>query len=179
MVILLAACVALTLANTVDLDDAAKQAFVDLHNEYRRATGVDMPDLTWDEDLAAAAAEYSSKCEFAHPPNNPYGENIYLGWGPAYTDGASEAKKASDKWHTEIDNVDADWDCIANRPEATCGHYSQEVWAETTKIGCAITRHCQYMTYDMNMVFCEYSPRGNMMKDYDAATGKFIANPPY
>ena len=93
-----------------------------------------MPDLTWDEDLAAAAAEYSSKCEFAHPPNNPYGENIYLGWGPAYTDGASEAKKASDKWHTEIDNVDADWDCIANRPEATCGHYSQEVWAETTKV---------------------------------------------
>ena len=93
-----------------------------------------MPDLEWDDTLAAKAAEFSSKCEFYHPPNNPYGENIYLGWGPAFTTGAAEAAKATNKWHTEIDVVDADWKCIAGKNIATCGHYSQQIWKKTTKV---------------------------------------------
>ena len=39
MFILLVSCVALTLAETVNLDDATKKTFVDLHNKYRKATG--------------------------------------------------------------------------------------------------------------------------------------------
>merc|ERR1711962_942575 len=63
----LSALVALTLAETVELDEEAKNMFVNLHNQYREETGAEMPDLEWDDTLAAKAAEFSSKCEFYHP----------------------------------------------------------------------------------------------------------------
>merc|ERR1712002_179105 len=179
VILILSALVALTLAGTIELDDEAKKAFVDLHNQYREETGAEMPDLEWDDTLAAKAAEYSSECKFAHPTNNPYGENIYLGWGPAFTTGAAEARKATEKWHTEIDNVDNDWMCIATHDSKTCGHYSQQIWAKTTKIGCAITTECKINGNVWNLVFCEYDPAGNMMKAYDQATKTYTPNPPY
>jgi len=179
LLVALSALVAVTFAATVDLDADAKAMFVDLHNQYRRATGASMEDLIWDDQLADVAAGYSGKCEFAHPSDNDYGENIYLGWGPSFSSGAAEAKKAVDKWHSEIDNVDPDWECIANVPEATCGHYSQEVWAKSKKLGCAITTDCEINGHKWALVFCEYSPAGNMMKGYDWDNKKYIVNPPY
>jgi len=175
----LSALVAVTLAGLVDLDDEAKQTFIDLHNKFRKETGADMEDLVWDDTLAKTAQEYSKKCEFHHPAGNKYGENIYLGWGPAFTTGAAEAAKATNKWHTEIANVDADWDCIANRPKATCGHFSQQIWANTKKLGCAITTECKIFGKVWNLVFCEYDPAGNMMKAYDYENQKYIPNAPY
>jgi len=173
---------ALTFAETLTLSQEAKDKFINLHNEIRAATGADnMPDLVWDETLAAKAREYSDKCEFAHDSSNSYGENIYLGWGASNTDGTKAANNAVRKWGEEIANVDDDgsWDCIANDPENTCGHYSQEVWAKTTKLGCGVTTNCELWGYTWTMVFCEYEPRGNMMKSYDSAAQKWIAKDPY
>merc|ERR1712121_107749 len=173
--ILLSALVAVTFANRglVRLDQAAKDAFVNRHNKHRAETRAHEPNVSWDETLARTAANYAQACHFGHDMNNVYGENIYAGWGPGYTTAAAEAEKAVDSWHSEIANVDGRWDCIARHDKKTCGHYSQEVWAKTTKIGCAIARGCAWGSNEMNFVFCEYSPRGNMMKSWTEA------NPPY
>ena len=98
-----------------------------------------MPDLKWDDDLAAAAAKASAKCEFSRTPNSPYGENIYYGSDRFHKDGITAATKAIERWQKQINNVDADWDCILNRPDATCDHYSQMVWAKTTKVSPRLT----------------------------------------
>merc|ERR1719320_1237351 len=86
-------------------------------------------------------------------------ENIFMGWGSVYSrgTGASIAEAANQSWYSEINNVDAAWKCVTGEP--TCGHYSQQVWATTTKIGCSITKNC-----DKDggvIVYCEYDPAGN------------------
>ncbi|KAK3770282.1 hypothetical protein RRG08_029937 [Elysia crispata] len=41
-----------------------KQAFLDGHNEARRAEGVGMQDLVWDDDLASMVEGLATGCEF-------------------------------------------------------------------------------------------------------------------
>merc|ERR1712098_278369 len=156
---LLAALVALTVAgDNVALDAEAIAAFVDGHNQIRQEASPGMPNLVWDDALAAAAQEYAAMCQFKHHSGNKYGENIFMAWGSYYSRGSAAliAGEANKSWYSEISVVDAAWSCVSGSP--TCGHYSQQVWADTTKIGCAITKNCENGGV---LVFCEYDPRGN------------------
>lgn len=45
----------------------------------------------------------------------------------------------------------------------TCGHYSQMVWAKTTKVGCGIAPCVN--DADHSIVVCQYLPRGNTRKE--------------
>ena len=67
LLVALSALLAVALGSAVRLDQAAKDAFVDLQNANRHATGRSMPDLTWDDTLAARAAKHAASCVFAHP----------------------------------------------------------------------------------------------------------------
>ena len=42
---------------------------------------------------------------------------------------------------------------------AICGHYTQLVWRNTTRVGCAI-HTCPGLTYG-SAIFCDYYPAGN------------------
>merc|ERR1711962_1252224 len=83
--VVLSALVAIAVAGTISLDQAAKDEFVSAQNAYRKAAGgAGMPDLVWDDDLAAFAGRQAGYCKMEHAKNNVNGENIYWDWGPGY-----------------------------------------------------------------------------------------------
>jgi pathogenesis-related protein 1 len=43
---------------------------------------------------------------------------------------------------------------------ATCGHYTQVVWRDTQKVGCALG-HCPGLAFPSTIV-CDYGPGGNV-----------------
>jgi pathogenesis-related protein 1 len=49
------------------------------------------------------------------------------------------------------------YDYGSNSCSGVCGHYTQQVWATTTDLGCAL-KACPGGSY---MVSCEYGPGGN------------------
>jgi hypothetical protein len=126
--------------------------------------GVD--PLEWDDDLAAIAHAWANECVDNQAPtglidHNPdradgyptsVGENIYgssggLGGGPAVVQYWASEEQYYDYGANE---------CDAGRQ---CGHYTQIVWATTTRVGCAVGS-CPSLLY-RNVVVCNYAPAGN------------------
>jgi len=63
-----------------------------------------------------------------------------------------------DAWGAELaDYSPATGSCA---PHRQCGHYTQIVWADTTKVGCGI-HTCPGLTYGSSVV-CNYAPGGNI-----------------
>lgn len=137
-------------------DTSAEPAELDgvtlAHNEVRAQVG--LAPLAWDEDLAAIAQGWANTCQFAHNSGRSdtypeyVGENIYMSGGfvPSGAD-------VVDAWASEV----ADYDYAANRCSGVCGHYTQIVWEETSKVGCGIAECGRG-----NIVVCNYAPGGNI-----------------
>lgn len=98
-------------------------------------------------------------CKMQHRPyddSDPwkqlYGENIYWGggtnWSPTVLDAVAD-------WGTERKNFN--FNSKACKGGATCGHYTQIVWKNTTQVGCGVAT-CEdgYV-----IVVCNYNPPGN------------------
>jgi pathogenesis-related protein 1 len=133
------------------------------HNQARLAENASppLPQLTWDPALAQIAADWGAKCQDVDQPiglidHNPgrsatyptyVGENIY--------GGASSAQAAVDLWMTEKPN----YNYAANSCSGVCGHYTQIVWRNTVKVGCAIS-HCPSLRFS-DSIICDYGPGGN------------------
>jgi hypothetical protein len=113
--------------------------------------------------LAAIARDWGERCEDADGPvglidHNPdrsdqygsyVGENVYGASGPSTGPAAVEA------WAAE----EASYDYDSNSCADVCGHYTQIVWADTDKLGCAYGV-CPGLTYGHTIV-CDYAPGGN------------------
>ncbi|PIB37337.1 hypothetical protein BFP72_01395 [Reichenbachiella sp. 5M10] len=127
------------------------QEVVDSHNRYRKAVGV--ANLVWSDEVAASAQEWANhlgdNCSFSHS-NSSYGENIWKG-----TAGAFAPTDVVDSWGSEETDYSAmDHTCATG---AVCGHYTQIVWKNTTKVGCGTT------TCDGQEIWvCQYDPAGNV-----------------
>lgn len=79
------------------------------------------------------------------------GENIYG------TSGTATGPGAVASWMNEKPNYDyATNKCAAGK---VCGHYTQVVWKNTTKLGCALST-CAGLKYKSSVV-CDYAPGGN------------------
>jgi len=133
------------------------------HNVVRARVGVE--PLVWDDRLAATAQAWVNRCIDRSAPkgvidHNPdrgaghpwdVGENIFAGAAPV------SAQEAVDGWAAEA----ADYDYARNRCARgrTCGHYTQVVWSESRKVGCA-THHCPRFTFG-HVIVCDYGPAGN------------------
>jgi pathogenesis-related protein 1 len=138
------------------------QAMLDAHNAYRGELG--LPSLAWSNELAGYAQKWVNElvknrnCEISHRPhdekdpwNQIYGENIY--WGSeGYTPLDAVSSWGSEKsfFDTRTKTCKGDW--------STCGHYTQLIWKQTTKVGCAIAT-CSNGNL---IVVCNYDPAGNM-----------------
>ncbi|KAF3790659.1 C-type lectin domain family 18 member A [Nymphaea thermarum] len=80
----------------------------------------------------------------------PYGENLFGGWGKDYS-----AADAVNWWMAEASNYDyATNTCASGK---VCGHYTQVVWRNSVRLGCA------KVTCNSGSIFitCNYDPRGN------------------
>ena len=163
-------CLAITF-ETLDADaqtdtsSVTIQQILDAHNAYR--SEVSAPALTWSGDLADYAQAWATElatnrsCNMQHRPNDEndswnqkYGENIYWGggtnWSPTTLDAVAD-------WGNEKNDFDSNTkEC---KDGATCGHYTQMVWKNTTMVGCGVAK-CP----DGNViVVCNYDPAGNLM----------------
>ncbi|RLN07382.1 Cysteine-rich receptor-like protein kinase 29 [Panicum miliaceum] len=156
--IALAVAAITTTSSSVDAAQDSAQAFLDLHNATRAEVGV--APLAWDDTVAAYArtfaAERKGDCALAHS-GGPYGESLF--WGSS---GASwTAADAVSSWVAEKQSYNCeDNSCGGASGLPVCGHYTQVVWANTIRVGCAtVTCDGQSGTF----IVCEYDPPGNVV----------------
>ena len=126
--------------------------YLNAHNAARSQVGV--PPLTWDNDVAAFAQNYANQrkgdCQLIHSGGGGrYGENI--AWGSGDLSGSDAVKM----WVDEK----ADYDYNSNTCAAgkQCGHYTQVVWRNSLRVGCAKVSCDNGGTF----IGCNYDPAGN------------------
>ncbi|KAK6352704.1 hypothetical protein TWF696_004707 [Orbilia brochopaga] len=142
-----------------------QKSVLDYHNGYRAHHQV--APLRWNDTLAKAAQQSASRCDFALTPNNPYGENIAAG---TY----SNPDYYVYMWY----NASLKYDYHNPGFSYTTGTFTQVVWKDTTQLGCGWVDYCRNGW--PKMLFCEYSPAGNILPNSNFATQVLrpVANPP-
>ncbi|XP_071958419.1 GLIPR1-like protein 1 [Antedon mediterranea] len=135
------------------------QTVLDKHNELRSQVSPeasDMKYMSWDDDLASMAQEWSDGCVFEHgqptniSPFDPVGQNLY-------SSGASASNRpnlasATQAWYNEDQYYNYD----TRECSDVCGHYTQVVWADSYALGCGLT-----FCTNKWILTCNYGPAGN------------------
>jgi hypothetical protein len=136
-----------------------RERLLAIHNEERAAVGA--PPLVWDERLAAGAARYipelASRTELVHSVERQrpgQGENLWKGTRDAFT----------------VENMARGWarekalfrpgifpQVSSNGRWADVGHYTQLIWKDTRRLGCAIAQEGGW-----DYLVCRYAPPGNV-----------------
>lgn len=110
--------------------------------------------LVWDKKLENYAKWYANQrrydCELIHS-NGPYGENIFWGGGDNWS-----PVQAVAAWVGERRSYNYGYNSCNGEQE--CGHYTQIVWRETRRIGCAKVTCVNGLGVFMT---CNYDPPGN------------------
>lgn len=133
--------------------------FIKVHNKYRAEVNSD--PISWSDELAAYAQAWGDHladigCELDHRPYSgewaqKYGENLFWSSGSMATPAS-----AVESWAEEKPDYDGG---VMNNKNFVAGHYTQMIWAKTTKVGCAIVKCDDGST----LVVCNYNPPGNYM----------------
>jgi hypothetical protein len=145
-------------------------AFVAAHNQARSGPltptpSPPLPPVSWDAILADSVYDYAIECHgmnglLSHNADRStdyqalggsgyVGENIYGSSGGATPDDAVSL------WMSEAPSYD-----YGSGNIGSAGHYTQIVWRDSVRIGCAIV-DCPALTYH-NTVICDYAPGGNI-----------------
>ncbi|XP_004281957.1 glioma pathogenesis-related protein 1 [Orcinus orca] len=159
-------------ANTlpdIENEDFIKDC-VRMHNKFRAEVtpkASDMLYMTWDPVLAQIAKAWARNCQFAHniqlklphklhPNFTSLGENLWT--GSLYLFSVSSAVT---DWYNEIQY----YDFKTRKCDKVCGHYTQIVWADSYKVGCAVqfcSRVAGFESLRNGAHFiCNYGPAGN------------------
>ncbi|XVE94079.1 hypothetical protein REPUB_Repub01dG0249800 [Reevesia pubescens] len=128
------------------------QDYLNAHNAARAAVGVG--PMTWDNTVAAYAQNYANQrigdCNLVHS-GGPYGENL------AWSSGNLSGTDAVGLWVDEKVNYDYNSNTCA--PGKVCGHYTQVVWRNSVRLGCAKVGCSSGGTF----IGCNYDPPGNVI----------------
>jgi uncharacterized protein YkwD len=167
------------------------QTLLDLQNKYRAQTNPPTSALTWDSGLEQKAQSWASYLSSRgcspqtrpdpHPDTSNPAEAGYLcppgqsSCSEADTIGQNIARFQGDKGSAEgciqgwiIDECKNYYNVPG--PGENKGHFSQIMWASTTKVGCA-----NLMCADGTTVWvCDYSPAGNVI--YNGSSSEFTKN---
>ncbi len=153
-------------AGAASIEPFDRAAILAAHNKWRAEVGV--ARLNYSTELEVSAQAWANKlkknnhCHMRHSsPDGKYGENLYWASAIMWSDGRREQQKIDpsepvDSWGKER----ADFDYAANncRPGKVCGHYTQMVWRDTQKVGCAYAV-CEDSKEQIWV--CQYQPAGN------------------
>ena len=109
--------------------------------------------MVWDDYLASLAEKWAAECRFEHgqPKRN---RTDHIGQNLVQESGRYNAKEGIEVWYEEKKYYD--YDTLQCTKGQMCGHYTQVVWANSEKVGCASHR-CPSFTY----LVCNYLPAGN------------------
>ena len=141
-------------------NDALVKGIVAAHNAVRASVNpvpaTALPQMQWSEEDAAVARAYAAKCVFAHnAQRGQRGENIYASGGTGKT-----PNEVVQNWASEAKN----YTYATNQCSGVCGHYTQVVWRESVKLGCAAqkcTTNSPFGGGTWELWVCDYSPPGN------------------
>ena len=131
------------------------------HNSYRQAiTGV--ADLVWDAGLESDALQWATHIgnlgTLQHSTGTGQGENLWAGTSGAYTFTQMVDSWGSEKQYfkygkfPDVSTTGNWWDV---------GHYTQIIWKNTQKVGCAGVNNGGWYWF-----VCRYSPPGNYVDQY-------------
>uniref|UniRef100_UPI0037E846C5 GLIPR1-like protein 1 n=1 Tax=Semicossyphus pulcher TaxID=241346 RepID=UPI0037E846C5 len=139
------------------------------HNRARSSVSPpasNMLYMTWDEDLAITSRAWARHCVFEHNPQRRHptfssvGENIWTGYPPSTFDVTGAIKS----WVDEKQVYDYDSQVC----RSVCGHYTQVVWANSYKVGCAAhlcpngVQKTGFGPTAGVLFVCNYAPAGNV-----------------
>jgi pathogenesis-related protein 1 len=130
------------------LTEKLAREMLELHNIIRAEAS--LPPLKWSGLLAEYSQAWADKLLekdlSMHNPNSPYGENIFINGG------SSSPSLVISQWASEF----LDYSHQTNSCKSDCGHYTQIVWRNTQKVGCAVARGARREIW-----VCSYDPPGN------------------
>ena len=146
---------------------ADAQAWLDAQNAVRRnaqpAPPSPLPPLTWSTSAAAVAQAWAAGCAYQHNAGRgDRGENIAAGAPP----GSLTMAKTVSAWAAEVSDYSYSRNTCGAGKE--CGHYTQLVWRDTTRAGCA-QQVCHANSPfgagnpDWDFFVCDYEPPGNVV----------------
>uniref|UniRef100_UPI00398F8757 peptidase inhibitor 16-like n=1 Tax=Pristiophorus japonicus TaxID=55135 RepID=UPI00398F8757 len=156
--------------STRALTEIEKDAVVTAHNKYRSeaSDASYMLRMKWDKDLEEMAVNYARECTWGHNKDRgETGENLFATTRPL------DPEKAVEKWYLEIAHYT--YETMECTPGKLCGHYTQLVWANSDKVGCA-SHDCDELKgmdiKNMSILVCNYLPPGNVIgqKPYEQGT---------
>ncbi|XP_078491703.1 cysteine-rich secretory protein LCCL domain-containing 2-like [Ciona intestinalis] len=169
---------------TLSLSDAHHDDFVKKHNELRRIVSPnasDMMMMSWDNELQALAVEYTKNCLFAHSSGlrtsvfSSVGENIRKVGTNVNTD--LLPNETTQAWYNEVSYYN--YHTLSCQAGKECGHYKQVVWAESYKIGCAVSVCRNVFGTDNGLIIsCNYGERGGNVR-VQQSDGSIIQKQPY
>ncbi|NXT84325.1 CRIS protein, partial [Zapornia atra] len=139
-----------------------QKLIVDKHNALRRQvkpTASNMMKVKWCVKAAENSKKWADKCSLHHSPADmrkttvQCGENLFMSSAPVKWDQVVQA------WYNEEKNFE--YGTGAKPKGAVIGHYTQVVWHNSDKIGCAVS-YCPNSVYKYFYV-CQYCPAGNII----------------
>lgn len=153
-----------------------EQTMLEQHNVHRRNHSAG--DLTWDATLAQYALNTANTCKFAHDMNQGgggYGQNLASWGGTGSLEGTrvkTAASGVTNQWYNgEMELFQGLYG--QSEPSSMSGfegwgHFTQLVWKDTTKVGCA-TVQCApgtVLSFQSWYTVCNYNPPGNFAGQY-------------
>jgi len=177
---------------TEPVPESDKKILVDKHNELRSLVAKgkalkgmkakNMRKLEWDDALAEGAQLWANQCDYGHDTDRDTCDG-FVGQNGAWNAGGEELNSfqmagVTERWYKEIENFTAapkelQKSVIQKFKSGSSeggikktGHFTQVIWAETTKIGCAAIAYDSsdprsYITREL-IHYCNYYPTGNM-----------------
>ncbi|KAM3551950.1 hypothetical protein ARSEF4850_007625 [Beauveria asiatica] len=152
--------------------DGYQGTAVKYHNAYREDHSAG--GLSWDPTLAAYALELAQTCVFAHNTSMG-GDDFHFGQNLAMAASSgdlgsmdSAVGKASKDWYAEVKDYGNSYGQQNPATSAMIGHFTQLVWKNTQKVGCATFKCPPGAKWDMPSLYtvCNYSPPGNVQGEY-------------
>uniref|UniRef100_A0A8C4B451 SCP domain-containing protein n=1 Tax=Denticeps clupeoides TaxID=299321 RepID=A0A8C4B451_9TELE len=149
-------------------------ALLEYHNRVRSQVfppAANMEYMVWDERLAKTADAWAARCIWDHGPHHIMrhtGQNLSINSG-----GYRSIIEMVRAWHDERQSFSYPNRCNG----AICSHYTQMVWANTNRIGCAVNRCSNMHVFgsiwkQAVLLVCNYSIKGNWVGEPPYKTGK-------
>ena len=171
------------------LSQSDKDAVLAKHNELRskvangkqsgQPPAANMKKMVWDEELAKEAQKIASTCNYGHKAvyinGVKAGQNIAIQYNSQSVEKSEltsvwEARVL--RWYDEVTRNNFDPNNIypfVYNPDT--GHYTQVVWAESSKVGCGAAYYKKQGQYNAYLV-CNYLEPANMRDDAMYKVGK-------
>lgn len=144
------------LKNPISLSESESENLDVLNYHNKTRATLNLNPLIWSNKIAQSAQRSAKNladkgCKLQHNSRFDYGENLFMGTRGHYT-----LVDAAKLWESEKRHYSGDFLNSANWQKV--GHYTQMVWRDTTKLGCA-----KAVCNNNEVIVCHYYPAGNYM----------------